>query len=286
MITLKAYAKINLGLRLLRKREDGYHDIETIFHRINLFDEIALEPSSTISLTCTDLTLPTDERNLCIRAAQLLQQHCNSRQGVHISLKKNIPVSAGLGGGSSDGAATLRGLIELWNVNVPDKELCSIALQLGSDVAYFLRRGTAYTTGRGEVLEYFDLDLPYWIVVVFPSLHISTAQAYQNVQLKSQKKKGGNQTSLKELLLESINDPRMLMNFLHNDFESLILRSYRDVAQVKKALYDAGAVFAQLSGSGSAVYGLFSNEQYANDAGKELCKNYQVFTTQPHFKPD
>jgi len=306
MVTKKAYAKINLGLRILRKREDGYHDIETIFHRINLFDEIALEPSSTISLICTDPPLPTDQpvpiptgredlagdRNLCIRAAQLIQQFCNTKQGVHISLMKHIPVGAGLGGGSSDAAATLKGIIELWHINISEKALHSIALQLGSDVSYFLRQGTAYATGRGEVLEYFDLDLPYWIVVVYPIIPISTAWAYQQTQIQNLSAKGGSasggksQIPLKQIFLENINDPRRLITLLRNDFEPLILRTYEPVAQIKQALYNAGAEFAQLTGSGSAVYGLFSNEQYAEEATKQLRKEYQVFITPPHFHPE
>ena len=282
MITLKAYAKINLGLRILRKQEDGYHDIETLLHRIDLLDEICLEPAPTISLTCQKPDLPTDGRNLCVRAAQILQQEVKIKAGVHITLKKKIPIGAGLGGGSSDAASTLLGLIKLWLLDLPHATLHSLALQLGSDVPYFLSLGTAYATGRGEKLECFHLNIPYWIVLVYPNLRISTRWAYQNIQISNLK----SQISIKQLLLENLNNPRRLITLLPNDFESLVLRTHEPVARVKQALYVAGAEFAQMSGSGSAVYGFFSNERYAREAAEELRKHYPVFITRPHFQPE
>lgn len=293
MTTTRAYAKINLGLRILRKREDGYHDIETVFHRINLYDEVTLEPSSTISLSCTSDEIPTDDRNLCIRAAGLLQKFLNSAAGVHITLKKNIPVGAGLGGGSSNAAAVLKSLPKWWNRPVSDEELRLLALQLGADVPYFLKPGTAYATGKGESLEYFDLDVPYWIVIVYPNLYISTTWAYQNVEIKDGKLKMKktltpnlkHQMALKQILLEHVHQPNVLMNLLRNDFEPLTLRTYGVVAEVKKFLYDAGAVFAQMSGSGSSVYGFFDKEAIAQSLTTELAKHYQVFMTPPHFTP-
>ncbi|MBI4811284.1 MAG: 4-(cytidine 5'-diphospho)-2-C-methyl-D-erythritol kinase [Ignavibacteriales bacterium] len=180
-MTLKAYAKINLGLRILRKRDDGYHDIDTVFHRVDLYDEIYLEPSSTIKVFSNESNLPTDEGNLCIRAAQLLREYSGIEKGVNISLTKNIPIGAGLGGGSSDAAATLIGLTKFWEVDVSQIDLYKLALQLGSDVPYFLKFGTAHATGRGEILDYFDINIPHWIVIVYPNIHISTAWAYQEI---------------------------------------------------------------------------------------------------------
>ena len=179
LLIIRAYAKINLGLRILRKRADGYHDIETIFYRIQPYDEIVLELSHGISLVCNNSELPTDEGNLCVRAAGMLQQHYDIIERVHISLKKSIPVGAGLGGGSSDAASVLTGLVELWKLPASENDLRSFAVQLGSDVPYFLEPGTAYGTGRGEKLDYFDFDFPYWIVLVYPNIHISTAWAYR-----------------------------------------------------------------------------------------------------------
>lgn len=288
-MNVRAYAKINLGLRVLRKRDDGYHDIETVFHRINLFDEISYERASTISIACNRHDLPTDERNLCVRAAALLQKLFDKHEGVHITLKKNIPIGAGLGGGSADVATVLTTLPKWWNETPRNDDLFRIALELGADVPYFLRPGTAYGTGKGEILEYFDLDIPYWIVVVYPNLHISTAWAYQKIQVKNKNVKIKNEKirlSLKQILEEHLKEPRMLMNLLSNDFEPLILRAHEPVARVKQALYVGGADFSQMSGSGSAVYGFFRDETYAKDAARELGKYFQVFITPPHFKPE
>src|SRR5258706_4715892 len=132
-MNLRAYAKINLGLRILRKREDGYHDIEPVFHRVNIFDEIALESSNTISMECTEASIPTDERNLCMKAALLLQRETRAIRGTRMILKKQIPVGAGLGGGSSDAAAVLLGLNKLWQLNLSQEMLHALALTLGAD---------------------------------------------------------------------------------------------------------------------------------------------------------
>lgn len=286
-MTIRAYAKINLGLRVLRKREDGFHDIETVFHRINVFDEITLEPSPTIALTCSRHDLPTDEGNLCVRVAIELQKMLNNRDGVHLALKKNIPVGAGLGGGSSDAAAVLSVLPQWWNMRLSDEELFKLGLRLGADIPYFLKRGTAHAKGKGEILEYFPLEIPYWIVVVYPNLHISTAWAYQSLQVTGQREKGKSpesQTSLKDILLEHMYQPRMLLQLLRNDFEPTVLRTHEPVARVKQALYLGGAVFAQMAGSGSSVFGFFESERFAEEIARELGKQYQVFITPPRFE--
>ncbi len=287
MMTLKAHAKINVGLRILRKRDDGYHDIETIFHRVSVWDDISLAPASSITMTSDQKDLPTDDRNLCVAAAGLLRKQYDVRAGVHIELKKNIPIGAGLGGGSSDAAATLIGLCRLWKLQPSKEELASIALRLGSDVPYFLQQGSASATGRGEILEYFSLDLPYWIVLVYPNIHISTAWAYgqfkiQNVvpQARTEFKK-----SLKSILIENIDKPQELRRFVINDFEPLVLQSNATVARVTNDLIQWGAEFAQLSGSGSSVYGLFRDETKARNAVGAFQKAYAVFLTPPHFQP-
>src|ERR1041384_4941825 len=143
MLTVRAYAKINLGLRILGRRKDGYHDIETVFHRIDLFDEVSLAPADGLTLECFPESLPSDERNLCYQAAQLLSRRLHRSPGASIVLRKAIPEGAGLGGGSSDAAATLLGLVQLWDADLPAGELRDLALRLGSDVPYFLNDGSA-----------------------------------------------------------------------------------------------------------------------------------------------
>ena len=309
MSSTTAYAKINLGLRILRRREDGYHDIETIFHRVDANDEIFLRPAPAISLSCNQPELHTDKKNLCLQAARLLSEAYDVHEGVQIELKKNIPIGAGLGGGSSDAASTLLGLNQLWKLNLSIKDLEPLALRLGSDVPYFLHKGSAYGTGRGEKLEYFDLDLPYWIVIVYPNIHISTAWAYQHthishptpvdlsarrVDLRSLEDSStvfmaeGGQTShvsLKQILVENLNAAKRFISLVPNDFEPLILRTYPVVAKVKRSLYDFGAEFAQISGSGSSVYGLFANEHHMQLAAERLRTSHHVFITPPHFRP-
>jgi 4-diphosphocytidyl-2-C-methyl-D-erythritol kinase len=255
-----------------------------------------LEPSPDIGFESNNTSLPADESNLCIRAAKLLQQHAGISLGARIRLIKNIPIGSGLGGGSSDAATTLLGLIKLWNISITKEELTALALQLGSDVPYFLNQGTAYATGRGEILEYFELNIPHWIVLVCPNVHISTAWAYKeihnsqitthNLQLKTQDSKLITQTSnLKTLLLDNINNPQQLNPLLHNDFEPLVLHKHKSIAFLKISLYATGAKFAQMSGSGSSVYGFYTDEKDAMNAVNKFSKSYRVFSTPPNFSP-
>ncbi|MBU1423929.1 MAG: 4-(cytidine 5'-diphospho)-2-C-methyl-D-erythritol kinase [Bacteroidetes bacterium] len=277
----KAYAKINLGLRILRKRDDGFHDIETVFHRINLFDEIMFENSGSISLECGEPNIPTDDTNLCVRAAKLLKVKYNVAASVHLKLIKNIPGGAGLGGGSSDAACVLLNLSKIWEIDITKEDLFLLASQLGSDVPYFLEKGTAYATGRGEKLEYFELDVPYWIVLVYPNIHISTAWAYGNLKLKSVV----DNESLKDILIKHINHPKKLKEKIQNDFEDLVLEKHREIDELKNSLYRYDADFVQMSGSGSSVYAFFNNEQAAIVATASLKENYQTCLTRPGFNP-
>lgn len=281
-MTKRTYAKINFGLRVISRREDGYHDIETIFYRVNPYDVLTFEAAPTISITSTDLHLAIDESNLCMRAVRSVQKYFQKETaGVHIHLIKNIPAGAGLGGGSSDTAATLLALTELWNIAASLDELRTLAGEIGSDVPYFLLYGTASATGRGDVLQYFHFDLPYWIVLVYPNIHVSTAWAYQHVRLTGQ----GHQRPLKDILEANINNPSVLRATLQNDFEPIVFPVHAVIGSIKQAHYDAGAVFALMSGSGSSVYGLYTEENLALAAVTEFQKQYRVFVTPPHFHP-
>ncbi|MBS4027391.1 MAG: 4-(cytidine 5'-diphospho)-2-C-methyl-D-erythritol kinase [Ignavibacteriales bacterium] len=278
---LRAYAKINLGLRVLRKRADGFHDIETVFHRINLFDEIELTACDAgISISCANENIPLDAGNLCVQAAMLFQQETNIHRGVDIKLNKIIPVGAGLGGGSSDAATVLLALSELWKIPVPFLKLRELALKLGSDVPYFLLDGTAYATGRGEVLEYFPFTVPYWIVVLFPNEQIFTKWAYQHVRVKDDYKK-----SIKEILLENIHDMEQLREHLDNDFEEPIFEQFPLIRDLRKGFYLSGAEYVSLSGSGSAMYGFYKDENDARKFQRTMVDKIQMLTyiTPPNF---
>ena len=185
---LRAYAKINIGLNILGKRSDGYHDLETIFHEIDCFDEIEFEQHDKVAMTADSILVPIDESNLCLSAANLLQKEKHVRPGVMIHLKKNIPIGAGLGGGSSDAAAVLCGLNHFWKLKLSNNQLRTLAAQIGSDVPFFIDGGTAYATGRGEILESFSLVLPFWIAVVTPLIRISTAWAYNHLSRSAMEK--------------------------------------------------------------------------------------------------
>lgn len=280
-MTIRAYAKINIGLRILNKRNDGYHNIETVFYRINLFDEIRFQDSNEILLECNNPDIPTDSRNLCIKAAKVLQKNYNISKGAKILLNKNIPIGAGLGGGSSDAAYVLKHLPKFWGIETLKEELYHLATNIGSDVPYFLDIGTAYATSRGEQLEYFHLNIPYWIMLVQPNTHISTAWAYTNLKLKPNK----HEENLKELLIDNIEHPEKLKEFIHNDFEDLVFENYPDIKKLKVNLYRRGADFVQMSGSGSSIYAFFKHESSALDAMKIFSKVYLAFLTEPNFNP-
>lgn len=281
-MTLRAYAKINLGLQILGKRPDGYHDIETIFHQIDLYDEIDIvHNESGVHFTTDSPNVPADALNLCVRAATILHDLTGAQGGVEITLRKRIPIGAGLGGGSTDAATVLKGICKLWDLDISLQELHLLSSGLGSDVPFFLDGGTAYATGRGEKLEPLNLSMPYWIVVVTPPVHISTVWAYTNFVLNPHLRR----ENIKAVVTDGLREPRMLVNKLRNDFEPLVFQQYPEIMRVKELLAKGGADFALMSGSGSSVFGLFSNEPYAKEIIEQLAAHYTVSLTKPHFKP-
>jgi 4-diphosphocytidyl-2-C-methyl-D-erythritol kinase len=276
---VRAYAKINIGLNVLGKRSDGYHDLETVFHEIDCFDEIELERNEKVAMTADSILVPIDGTNLCLKAAILLQQEKHVHQGVMIHLKKNIPIGAGLGGGSSDAAAVLRGLNQFWELRLSNSQLRSLAVQIGADVPFFIDGGTAYATGRGEIIEPFSLPMPFWIAVVTPPLHISTAWAYNHLVPK----RNGKVSELHTKLVKQLSNPKKLASAIQNDFEPLVFQTYPELNRVKEKLNESGAVFSLMSGSGSSIYGFFENEKVAVDAISSFPKNYQTSITAPTF---
>jgi len=252
-IKLLSPAKINIGLRVLRKRVDGYHDIETIFHEVKLFDEIEMEIYDEIEFESDSDEIPRGFENLCLKAVRIFFESFGIHSGVRIYLKKRIPVGAGLGGGSSNSATVLKGLNILFNVGADDDHLCELGSLIGSDVPFFIKGGTAYATGRGEIIEPIDVKVPYKIVIVYPGVKISTAWAYENLKLKGHK----GEESLKKIFVENVKNPAALRELIGNDFEELVFSHYPVVEDVKRKLYKLGSVFSLMSGSGSAVFGFF-----------------------------
>lgn len=269
---VKAFAKINLGLKILDKRPDGFHNLETVFAKLGLHDslEFTKRDDDKIIITVDGAVIPRRE-NLVFRAAWLLQKFSPRRKGVNIFLKKRIPLQSGLGGGSSDAAATLKALVKFWKLNVSKDRLERLALHLGSDVPFFLSTGLQLAQGRGELLQKVELpkNFPREVVLVFPGMGISTKWAFkkmQNVKFKMKNKsftRGG----------------KVLIKNLENDFEKLVFREFPELKKIKTALKRSGASFSSLSGSGSAIYGLFQKKAEAEQARKKLENVADVFLT-------
>ncbi len=282
-MTLRAYAKINIGLHVVGKRPDGYHNIETVFHPIDLYDEVAIHEHEEEGIHFQSLgaNLPNDHRNLCVRAAQLVMDVTGVHRGVEIVLIKRIPIGAGLGGGSSDAAAVLKGLVKLWSLDITASELELLGSSLGSDVPYFIRGGTAFATGRGEILEPLMITLPYWITVITPPIHISTAWAYRQLELRQQTMR----TDWKILLTNGSRNPAELRSHLFNDFEEVVFRHHTEIKNIKDQLLKVGAEVALMSGSGSSVFGLFHDKPAFDAISALFPSSYHLSVTSPSFHP-
>ncbi|OAQ20582.1 4-(cytidine 5'-diphospho)-2-C-methyl-D-erythritol kinase [Thermosulfurimonas dismutans] len=264
---IEAPAKLNLFLYVLGRRPDGYHDLLTLFQKISLCDEVHLEKATGITLEVSG-EAPPGRENLCFRAAEIFLERAAIKGGVFIRLKKRIPAGTGLGGASSDAAAVLKGLSKLYPGHLSEAELFEVGRSLGADVPFFLSSySTALGEGIGDRLSPWP-TLPAWYVVVVPPFRISTAWAYRNLRLTKR------ETPL-------INGPE---NFswdksLVNDFKDLVFEKYPELSVVEAALYDAGALKAGLSGSGSALFGVFEEQGLAERAAERLrerFKDYQV----------
>ncbi len=280
-ISVKAFAKINLSLLITGKRQDGYHTLETVFSPINWYDELTFSDADGLGMACSNLDLPADDSNLCLKAAKALREYAGIDKGVAITLTKRIPFGAGLGGGSSDAATTLRVLNALWELDVPQKDLHGIATGLGADVPYFLEtKGLAFATGIGEILEDLHASLPFHIVTVFPGEHISTVWAYRNFYPRFDRKVQDLKQMTRDLCLRR---DLSVLPALENDFEPVVFDHYPAVRKVKEELLEKGGGYASLSGSGSAVFGLFEELHDAENAVAYFREDYPVSLTEPFF---
>jgi 4-diphosphocytidyl-2-C-methyl-D-erythritol kinase len=281
-LSVKACAKINLGLLITGRRPDGYHTLETVFAPIDWYDMLDFTVSDQIGMECTNLDLPVDDTNLCIRAAKALQDYSGVKAGVSIRLVKQVPFGAGLGGGSSDAAATLNALNHLWKLDVPSADMHRLAVKLGADVPYFLEmKGLAYAAGIGEELEDLALTLPYHVVTVFPEVQVPTAWAYRNFYARFDRPV----PDLKKLTARLCNDrDASVLGVFENDFAPVVFDHYPVVRTVREGLIESGAVFASLSGSGSAVYALFEDGAMAAGAADEMRSRFRVNVTPSGFR--
>src|SRR6476620_4008134 len=277
-VTLPAFAKINLKLRVLGRRADGYHDLDTIFQTVSLHDtiEASLIDEPHLTLSCSDRYLPV-ETNLVIRAARALQERYAVKRGARIRLQKRIPTQAGLGGGSADAAMTLIALTKLWELNCPSDELIAIGSNLGADVSFFFYGGTARATGIGEQIEPLNDVEQTFLVILKPNANISTADAYRALDERSL-------TSLNSKSILSTSRPiadsdQIDIANLTNDFEAVVFDLQPEIRRAKNALLKAGANQSLLAGSGSAVFGIFDSEDAQRRAIQaiELETGWRVF---------
>lgn len=274
-------AKINLGLFITDKRSDGYHNIESLFYPINITDVLEAgsfeEKSPLLQISGITIEGNTDA-NLVSKAVQTIAHYLTetgqndqlkSLNLIRFNLHKIIPTGAGLGGGSADGTFALKMIDELLSLNLETSTLEKMALKLGSDCPFFVQNTPALVKGRGEIIEKFDLDLSgYQLILIHPGIHISTQEAYSEIQPRSSSINW--KTIQKETIFE-------WSKTLSNDFENTVFKRYPKIKELKASLYLQGAVYAQMSGSGSAVYGIFKNETKLESLQEEL-KNYPYST--------
>ncbi len=251
--------KINLGLSVLRKREDGFHDLQTVFYPLPFTDVLEIVPvaqgASGVTFDASGLPINgSPEDNLCVKAYYLLQNDFASLPPVLMQLHKVIPMGAGLGGGSADGAFVLRMINELAHLQLTHEQLLAYAARLGSDCPFFILNKPCFATDRGEQMQEIALDLsPYAFVLVHPQIHVNTGWAFSQLQFS-----GRPATPLSELILQP---PDTWKCRLVNDFEAPVFAHYPAIGTVRDRLYEQGAVYAAMSGSGSTVFGIFRKEQ-------------------------
>ncbi len=259
-----APAKVNVCLRVLGKRLDGYHDLAMLMQRVSLFDQLDIElvAGSDVEVSCPGLDLASGEQNIVEKAARLLLAHVGIKQGVSIKVEKKIPAAAGLGGGSSDAAAVLEALDALLNLGLPRSELMMLGRRLGADVPFFLYKQTAWATGISDQLEPWPGLLPVTLVLVNPGIDVSTAWVFQNLGLTR-----SGSTARIPRFPERAND---LVRLMHNDLEVVTCQHHPVITTIKERLVASGANGALMSGSGPTVFGVFDNHFRAKHVAQTL----------------
>jgi 4-diphosphocytidyl-2-C-methyl-D-erythritol kinase len=262
-IRLDSPAKVNLRLDILRKREDGYHELRTIFQKISLHDTLhfSLKEKEGISITTNHPGLPIGKGNLVYQAAQSILERSNYGGGVRIEIKKRIPLGAGLGGGSSNAATTLKALDQMLRLDLPKKELMGMGVKIGADVPFFFLEGAAIASGIGERLK--TVQVPgLWYVLIYPNFEVSTRWAYQNFVLTKRR--------FHFRFHKFPKNPEEISSLLWNDLEGVVSKKYPEIGVMKKMLCSAGALGALMTGSGPTVFGIFSEKRDALRAYKKV----------------
>ena len=262
---LESPAKVNLRLEILKKREDGYHELRTVLQKINLHDllHFSLKKEKGLSITTDHPNLPVGKRNLVYQAVQSILKKSDYQGGVLVKIEKRIPLGAGLGGGSSNAANALKAMNQLLKINLPKRELMRMGLEIGADVPFFFFNGAAIASGIGDQLKKIELPA-LWYVLIYPNFEVSTRWVYQNFLLTKRQF----HFNLHKLL----RTPQEISRILWNDLEEVVLREYPQIGVMKKMLYAAGALGTSMTGSGPTVFGVFSEEGGASEAYKKIKK--------------
>jgi len=271
-ICLKAPAKINLGLSILGKLASGYHEVKFIFQQVSLFDRIYLQemPKDEIRVYCNNQDVPLNQVNTVYQAALLVKKTMKIKSGIAVRIEKNIPVAAGLGGGSSNAAQTLLGLNKIWNLGLNTKDLVKFGLKIGMDVAYQLVGGTKLATHLGEKFQNLPSLPKIYFVLSNPGINVSTKWAYENVDYSQIGKE-----QLEELILGiKQGDVKKIALNLHNDFEFWVPNFYPAISKIKKKMIQSGALGAIMSGSGPTVFGICENRHSAFKTAEILKREY------------
>ena len=279
MVTVEANAKINLTLDILGKRPDGFHEVAMVMQTIGLHDTLVMEKTERdIELSINVPWLKADEKNLAWRAAELIRQEYGLEGGVRIELTKRIPVAAGLAGGSADAAAVLKGMNDLYGLQLDEEKLCELGARLGSDIPFCIMGGTMLATGRGEVLTRLS-DMPEtWVVLAKPRISVSTAWAYQNYDEQGAERHPDNE-AIKQAIDRG--NRKAVAGLLCNVLESVTIKKYDVIAEYKQMMLDKGAMASMMSGSGPTVFGLAKNREQAESIADVLRQetNADVFVT-------
>ena len=275
-LSINSYAKVNIGLQVLGKRDDGYYNIHTIFQELKFHDIIQLtEIERGCELSSTDPTFPLDDSNTCKKAFDIVLSYCSINRGISINVEKNIPPGSGLGGGSSNGAAVIKGMNEMFDLDLSTNEMERLAASVGADVPFFIKGKTQLGEGIGEKLTPVDVEMDHVFLLVISPISISTSWAYSAL-------KNGLEGSVeKPNFSDLFRGDTIPFELFKNDFERIVIPAYPEIGEIKDALINNGARYTSLSGSGSTVFGMFDEDTAAIAAESVLTSDYRTILTYP-----
>ena len=283
-ITIKTYGKINLYLEVIKKRDDGYHELQMVMQSVGLYDRVSVKEleKDEIILNTNSPYIPKDEGNIGVQAAKLIKEEYNINKGVEITIDKKIPVAAGLAGGSANAAGVLKGLNELWNLNLTQGKLRDLGLQLGADVPFSVMEGAAVAEGIGERLTPIAGLKNTWIVLCKPGISVSTPEVYKALDVSALESR-----PLSKEFLQAIEnrDLRFVSKNMYNALEQVTLKKHRSIEEIKKKMMQYNAIGTMMTGSGPTVFGIFKDQERAKKAARNLWKyHHQTYVVPTYNK--